>query len=702
MFTEFHRKVRTEHLRRDAYLYVRQSTSRQVLENSESTKRQYALRDQAVALGWPIERVHTVDDDQGRSGARAENRDGFQKLVSEVALGHAGLLLGLEVSRLARNNADWQRLLELCALSGCLVGDEDGIYDPVHFNDRLLLGLKGTMSEAELHVLRARLLGGQLNKARRGALEVPLPIGLVYNAAGAVILDPDPRIQASLRLIFDTFRQSRTAAAVEARFRQEDAGFPRRIHRGISKGRVIFGPLAQCRIVQILHNPRYAGAFVYGRHSAVASDSQSGNPGAQKRWVTLPRTDWTVLIQDAHPGYISWDEFERNEATLRHNLPKWHARMAEAPQSSALLQGRVLCGQCGTRMQVVDLPRSGDHIHYYTCGRAPASPRQKRCRWIHAQTIDAAIEALLIQTVTSTTVEITIAVHDRVIQQREHAEGPRRKELERSRREADLKRRRFLTADPDHRLVADALEADWNEALRRLDALQQQHEHQRHTDLTRLDEDNRAQLLSLAKEFPQAWSNPRTVPAERKRMLGLLIEDVTLMQGDPTAVHVRFRGGRTTSLSVPRPRPPARASKVSPAVIRELDELLKSHPDREAATRLNALGYRNWLGKPFNAKRVANLRLRAGLASRFERLRAQGFLTAREIAGQLGICTESAYKLGREQVLPQQRYGRGHRCLFAPLDGTVFVRGVGGRYKSTRPKLLPSDDSRGVITGRRR
>lgn len=694
MFTEFHRKVRVDHLRRDAFLYVRQSTSRQVLQNAESTKRQYALRDQAVALGWPIERVHTIDDDQGRSGARAENRDGFQKLVSEVALGHAGILLGLEVSRLARNNADWQRLLEVCALSGCLVGDEDGIYDPAHFNDRLLLGLKGTMSEAELHVLKTRLIGGQLNKARRGALEVPLPIGLVYNAAGKVVLDPDPRIQASLRLLFDTFRQTRTASAVEARFRQEGIPFPRRIQRGIGKGRVVFGPVDQCRISQILHNPRYAGAFVYGRHRVVQkTDSQTGRHSTQKQLVTLPRKDWIVLILDAHPGYISWEEFEGNEATLRQNLPQWYSRTAGPQESDALLQGRVLCGRCGTRMRVVDVPRDSCDVHYYACQSTAPRRSQQRCRWIRASEIDAAIGALLLQTVTSATLTTAIADHDRGIKQLEHAERLRRRELEQRRREAELGRRRFFGCDPEHRLVADALEAEWNKALHRLDALQQEHEHQRHTDQRRLDEESRARLLSLAKELPRVWNDPHTVPTERKRILGLLIEDVTLIHGDPTAVHVRFRGGRTTSLRVPRPQPPARASKVPTEVIRALDQLLESCPDREAAARLNALGYRNWLGKPFNAKRVSNLRLRAGLKSRFQRLRAQGFLTAREIAQQLGMCRENAYKLGREGVLPQRHYGRGHRCLFAPPNGAVFVRGSGGRYNSVRPRLIAADES---------
>jgi DNA invertase Pin-like site-specific DNA recombinase len=314
MFTESHQKIRAEHLGRDAFLYVRQSSLRQVFENTESSKRQYALRERAVALGWPVERIHTIDSDLGISGAHAENRDGFQHLVSEVALGHAGIVLGLEVSRLARNNADWHRLLELAALTQTLILDEDGVYDPAHFNDRLLLGLKGTMSEAELHVLKARLLGGQRNKARRGELEMALPIGLVYDAAGAVTLDPDQHIQQAVRLVFETFREVRSATAVLRRFVRERLRFPRRIRRGIGKGDVLWGMFDNSRVTQILHNPRYAGAYVYGRTRSVPSVDLKST--TQRK---VARQDWPVLIKDAHPGYITWDEYERNQVTLRDN-----------------------------------------------------------------------------------------------------------------------------------------------------------------------------------------------------------------------------------------------------------------------------------------------------------------------------------------------------------------------------------------------
>jgi len=516
MLTEYHRKVRAEHLQRDAFLYVRQSTSRQVLENAESTKRQYALRDRAVALGWPIERVHTVDDDQGRTAATAEHRDGFQRLAIEVALGHAGILLGLEVSRLARNNADWQRLLEVCALSGCLVGDEDGVYDPAHFNDRLLLGLKGTISEAELHVLTTRLVGGMRNKARRGALEIPLPIGLVYNAAGAVVLDPDSTVQDSMRRLFDTFRQTRSAHAVEEQFRREGLEFPRRIHRGLGKGRLIFGPLEGDRVLRILHNPRYAGAFVYGRSRVVRK------PGSKVAVIPLPRLDWQVVIKNAHPGYISWEEFEANEQILQNNIKQFlrGGRAGGASKPEALLQGRVLCGVCGTRMQLRDEMRNGRRIQYYLCQDPYTGRRHPSCRWIAAPEIENAISTLVLQTVISPTIQDALAIQDEITRQLEQAEAVRRRQLEQVRQTCELKRRRFLNCDPEHRLVADTLEADWNEALRRLDALQQEHERLRQADRMRLDEESRSRLVSLAKDFPRAWNDPRTGPHEHHRMLG--------------------------------------------------------------------------------------------------------------------------------------------------------------------------------------
>ncbi|HZR69883.1 MAG TPA: recombinase family protein [Burkholderiales bacterium] len=294
MNAEQHQKVRADQLRRLAYLYVRQSTLRQVFENTESTKRQYALRERAVALGWPPDQIVVIDSDQGQSGADSD-RAGFQKLVAAVGVGEVGVVLGLEVSRLARNNADWHRLLEICALTDTLILDEDGLYDPAHFNDRLLLGLKGTMSEAELHVLHARLIGGQRAKAARGELEMPLPVGLIQDASGAVVLDPDQQVQEAVRTFFSTFARTGSATATVRHFREEGLLFPRRIRTGPAKGALVWAALGHSRVLRALKNPRYAGAFAYGR-------SRTRHlPGGHTSGVPLPRDQWHTLIKDAHP-----------------------------------------------------------------------------------------------------------------------------------------------------------------------------------------------------------------------------------------------------------------------------------------------------------------------------------------------------------------------------------------------------------------
>ena len=312
MRADAHQKVNTDHLKRNAYLYVRQSTIRQVFENTESTKRQYALRQHAIALGWRAEQIVVIDSDLGQSAASAADREGFQKLVAEVGMGKAGIVLGLEVSRLARNSTDWHRLLEICALTDTLILDEDGIYDPAHFNDRLLLGLKGTMSEAELHVIRARLQGGILNKARRGELQSPLPVGFLYNAANQTVLDPDKQVQESLRCFFETFLRTGSGTGTVKMFRQRGLLFPRRLKKGPHKGELHWGPLEHQRALQVLHNPRYAGAFVYGRTRIRKTvDGQESSR-------IVPREQW-ILVPSIHLGYISWEQYEENQRRLREN-----------------------------------------------------------------------------------------------------------------------------------------------------------------------------------------------------------------------------------------------------------------------------------------------------------------------------------------------------------------------------------------------
>ena len=369
-----HQKVTASHLSRDAYLYVRQSSLRQVFEHTEGTRRQYVLRERAVALGWPTERVVVIDSDLGLSGADGD-REGFKRLVAEVSMDRAGIVLGLEVSRLARNSADWHRLLEICALSETLILDEDGVYDPVDFNDRLLLGLKGTMSEAELHMMRARLRGGSLSAARRGELKVQLPVGLVYDPLGQVVLDPDAQVQHSLRLLFDTFTRTGSAQATVRHFNNEKLRFPYRPRRGPHKGELHWKALKFSQALRVLHNPRYAGAFAYGR------SRKRRRPGGGFETRSIPREEWTVLLHDAHPGYITWERFEENERQLRDNAQSYEAKRRSPPREGpALLQGLAVCGVCGRSMTVRYHTRKGRQKPDYVCQREGIETASAECQ----------------------------------------------------------------------------------------------------------------------------------------------------------------------------------------------------------------------------------------------------------------------------------------------------------------------------------
>ncbi|KRB83470.1 recombinase family protein [Noviherbaspirillum sp. Root189] len=682
MFAERFNKVTADHVRRDAFLYIRQSSLRQVLENTESTERQYALRDRAVSLGWPIERIHVIDSDLGMSGASARDRDGFQRLVGEVANGHAGIVLGLEVSRLARNNADWHRLLELAALTGTLILDEDGVYDPGHFNDRLLLGLKGAMSEAELHMLKARLQGGICNKAKRGELETALPIGLVYHPDGSVILDPDQSIRAALQLLFDTFRQTCSASATVRRFQREGWLFPRRIRRGIGKGDVLWGEMNHSRVIQILHNPRYAGAFVYGR-TRTAHLGRHG--GSQLR---VARSEWQVLIPNAHPGYIDWEEYERNELILKQNttaLTKW-SRGSMPREGQALLQGRVVCGVCGERMRV-RYQKVGSKLEpYYMCTEKAVRLGGKACQSIKGGPIDNTIGTLLLDSVAPAAIEVALAIEEEIAGRIDQASQQRARQLARLRYEAELARRRYLNVDPANRLVADTLEADWNDRLRQLESLQQEHEQQQQSDQKLLADDARTRIRQLAEDFPRIWHDEKVSALERKRMVALLIEDVTLVKTARITMQVRFRGGRTAVLEIDKPKPIALVRKTLPELVQLVDDLLETCSDKEVAQRLNEQGRTNWRGDAFTYQKVWLIRQAYHLKSRYERLRARGMLTANELAQQLGVCPTTIYQWGHTGLLHEHRYGHRHRCLYEPLGSAKLTKGKGGRRP--RPATL--------------
>jgi DNA invertase Pin-like site-specific DNA recombinase len=665
-----HHKVTPRHLRRNAYLYIRQSTLRQVFENTESTARQYALRQRAVALGWSQDQVIVIDSDQGQSGASAAGREGFQRLVADVGLGRAGLVMGLEVSRLARNSTDWHRLLEICALSDTLILDEDGLYDPAHFNDRLLLGLKGTMSEAELHVLRARLRGGILNKARRGELESPLPIGFVYSVDGRVVLDPDQQVQGTLRLFFETFRRTGSAMATVKAFRHQRLKFPRRARSGPRGGEVLWDELEHARALEVLHNPRYAGAFFFGR------TRQRRGPAGAGRFETLPRDEWIALVPGAHAGYIAWDEYEENQRRLRENSQAQGAERRKSPprEGPALLQGLVLCGVCGERMTVRYHQGHGRLWPDYVCQKNAIRHAQPLCQVLAGAPIDDAVGRLLVEAVTPMALEVALGVQQELQVRWEETDRLRRQQVERARYDAELARRRYMQVDPDNRLVADELEAEWNRRLRALTDAHEEYERQQHADRAALDEEQRRRILALATDFPRLWQAPGTPDRERKRMVRLLLEDVTLIKGTPMTVHVRFRGGATKTLTLPPPLPAWALRKTSPEVVAEVDRLLGDYTEEQIARLLTERGFRSGTGKPVNPMMVSRVRQRYGLRPRYQRLRERGLLTMAEIARMFGICRATVKVWRRAGLLRAHPYDDKPQYLFEPPGAEAPMR----------------------------
>ena len=637
-------KVKPHHLAREACLYVRQSSLKQVETNTESTHRQYGLRRNAIALGWCEDRIRVIDDDQGKSGASAANRSGFRDLMARIAAGEVGIVLSLEISRLARNNHDWSQMLQVARIAGTLILDEAGVHDPGDSSDKLLLDIKGTISEFELEGIKARLIGGQRSKAARGELRIPLPIGLVYGEDGKVVLDGDRQIVEAIGLIFQAFRDKGSAMAAAKWFRNEGLRLPSRPRMGPARGDLRWSLPDHSRLRRILKNPRYAGAFAYGR------TTQRRQADGSLQHATLPREQWQVCIPDLHPGFITWEEYCRNQETLARNAEAFaslESRRAAPREGAALLQSLMVCGRCGQRMSVhytkARPARNEPARVYYQCREPCVRRGEGLCQSMRADRIDAALAHFAVAAVNRDNIALALAVQQQVRTEFEQADAQRALRIQRLEYEAGLAQRRYYAADPANRLVAAPLERDWNERLRELDEAMREREQRRAARDEELSARQVRRMEELAADFARVWDAPATGNADRKRLLRLLVEDITLTRdGYEVIVALRLRGGKALQLDpVDLPRPPGLKRPLCPATLAFLDQTLDTHSDAEAAEVLNAAGFRHWSGEPYTLRRVYRLRDRVGMPGHRERQQArlhdQGYLTARAMASQLGI-----------------------------------------------------------------
>ena len=644
-------RVTTAHRAKLAYIYVRQSTAGQVRQHQESTELQYHLVDRAVALGWPRERVAVIDDDLGKSGTSSAERYGFQRLIGEIGLGKAGLVLSLDASRLARNNRDWHQLLELCSVFGVLIADGERLYEPTLYHDRLLLGLSGIMSEAELHQLRVRLHQGERQKAARGELRMPLPGGLARARSGEIVLHPDEQVQSRLEFVFRKFSELQSARAVMLELHRHDLKLPVRPLRGPAPHEVEWVPATSTGVLQILHNPAYAGAYVYGRRQTDPLRRRAGQVHPSTKQLPVDR--WPVCLRDAHPGYISWEEFMTNQDRLRNNAARHKRESGGAVRKGqALLQGIAVCGRCARQM---GLHYSGPKGTYpvYKCEGDYSINGTPRCQEVRALSVDAEIEKVILECLSKDQIVLAVEAVSELESQARLLDQQWKLKCERARYEVERSRRQYDEVEPENRLVARSLERAWENKLRLLETVEQSYQTWQREQTGPLTNSERTEVLKLAKDFHRVWQLANST--ERKRIVRLVIKDVALekmndsewvslrvtWQTGCVSEHIVRRRVQSYSIFTPTNRLEKR--------IRQL--AMSGMFDREIAENLNKEQFVSARGVPFQSNNVHLLRKRFGIRTAkingIENNPARwpdGTYSIKGAAEALGITTQTVFK----------------------------------------------------------
>ena len=654
-------KINGFHLDKLAVVYVRQSTLQQVEHCRESTQLQYGLADRACRLGWSHSKVMVIDEDLGLSGSSSERRTGFQRLVAEVGLGHVGLVLGFEVSRLARSCRDWYQLLEICALAGTLIADSDGVYDPTIYNDRLLLGLKGTMSEAELHIMRARLDEGRRHKASRGELGFHLPRGYIRRPSGEIVLDPDERVRDTITLVFEVFGKRRSIHGVLRYLVSHGVDLPDRQRTGSAKGELVWRRPRRSAVQNILISPIYAGAYVYGRRSFKG--------GRKGRFVrsnpSRNQDDWEVLIKDRLPAYIKWERFEENQDQLRANRAQHGGPPRGGP---SLLAGLLVCGHCGYRMATCY--RTNGRELRYQCARAHVSRGDNLCQTISGSAVDPLVERLLLAALQPSALEVSLALAEDIEIERTRDRRRRALRLEQAGYEAERAERQFNAVEPENRLVARTLEKRWEEALAERDRLLAEQSREEARTPVPLSPSEREAIRALAEDIPALWRAVTTTPAERKEIARLMLNRIVLTvhgKSEKATLVCTWAGGRETSHAFVRP-------------VRWTDQLAHGPELRAAITDLAQAGIRppsiarklakeGWLSadaQPINAAKVRAIMTRMGLSQpqhppSAEVKRRGDEKTVPELSGILDLPIGTLYAWIRNNWLPARRVQTSYR-----------------------------------------
>jgi DNA invertase Pin-like site-specific DNA recombinase len=652
-------KIAQHHHSRCAYVYLRQSTPGQVLHHQESTERQYALREKAQELGWSQASIRTLDGDLGKSGTQTAGREDFKTLVADVSMGQVGAVLALEASRLSRSDLDWHRLLELCALTQTLVIDEDGCYDPADFNDGLLLGLKGTMAQAELHFLRTRLQGGKFNKAKKGELRLPLPVGFRYDEQSRIILDPDEEVRGAVAFVFRLFRETGSAFAVVQRFAQRGLRFPKRAYGGAWAGQLIWSRLTHSRVLAILKNPSYAGMYVFGRYQCRVQISAQGE--VQKRMQAVAMPEWRVRLQEHHEGYITLEEFLKNRERLAKNRTNGEETVLSGParEGLALLQGLLLCGHCGRALTVSYRGNGGIYPTYLCNWLHHAALATKDCLSFRCDVLDPVIVEEVLEALQPAELELALAALQELETRDQAIMRQWQMRLERAEYEAALAERRYQQVDPAQRLVASTLERRWNDALLQLEDLKKQAAQVQRQEARVATPAQKEKVLALARDLPRLWHAPTTRAKDRKRMLRLLIKDITVEKPQPKQllVHIRWQGGASTDHSVSLPPHIADRVRYPAPLVDRVRDLAQSLTDAQIVDRLNQEGLVSALGKPFTVAMIRWIRYRYKIPA--AKLMSAEESTVQQVAERFGVNPNVVYYWIEHGVIQARRLNSG-------------------------------------------
>ena len=651
-------KIKPTHLARCAYVYLRQSTATQVQRNRESTDRQYKLADRAVALGWSRRQIKIVDEDLGHSGQTTSSRNGFALMTADVALGRVGLILSLEVSRVARNNADWYQLLDLCSVTDTLIGDEDGLHHPGLFDDRLLLGLKGTMAEAELHVLRARLDGGIRNKAARGELRRGLPVGLIWGEEdGEVRFHPDQAVQGAIRTVFEKFAETGSVRQVWLWLHSERLPFPLQTPGSSDIQWVCPTYTAICNV---LSNPAYAGAYAYGKTRRERYVDEAGRMRTRVRH--LPRQEWAVLIRGHHEGFIDWETYELNRARIASNLRPGPHRGGAVREGAALLQGLATCGVCGRRLRVYYEGKNATP-GYYCQGNTIVNGKGRRCLRVGGVRIDRAVAEAFLDAATPAGIEAALLAEEQLHAEHDAALHQWRLQVERARYEADRAEARYRAVEPENRLVARTLEAQWEQRLADMSSAEAELARREAEHPVRLTDEQRRKIHALGADLRRVWDAPTTTDRDRKELLRTLLEEVGIrIEAEPPQARLtlRWRGGALTDLTVPLRRYRIAPIRTEEGTIELIRRLAVHYDDATIAGILNRQGRRTVHGERFTANGVGNLRRYRQIPRHQPTAEPQAgeLVTVAGAAGVLGVAASTIHRwvlagiIAAEQITP--------------------------------------------------